>query len=231
MITMLTASAPTNTSHLLSGHTSSSVAAEAMQSVFGMSPHDWQEDTISHTITLAEDNSCAPLLLIWPTGGGKLAMRDTVGVILAGVVLTISPLLSLAADQTDKVGSSASQEFGNVMSFQLGKIQDRMNSRPLSRAFPIWPLIPHRLYLYVPCLKYLSTIHLAVSMSSLNDNSLVPFGQALFLLILVATAVPFAMSLTIICFLAFPGSALSPFSLASSLLAPVSFLTFVVLQL
>jgi superfamily II DNA helicase RecQ len=53
-----------------------------------------------------------------------LAVRDTVGVILAGVVLTISPLLSLSADQTDKVGSRASQEFEKVLSFNLNKIRD-----------------------------------------------------------------------------------------------------------
>jgi hypothetical protein len=48
-------------------------------------------------------------------------MRDTVGVILAGVVLTISPLLSLiAANQTDKVAMRASQEIGNVLSFSFG---------------------------------------------------------------------------------------------------------------
>jgi superfamily II DNA helicase RecQ len=51
-------------------------------------------------------------------------VRDTVGVILAGVVLTISPLLSLSADQTDKVGSRASQEFEKVLSFNLNKIRD-----------------------------------------------------------------------------------------------------------
>jgi superfamily II DNA helicase RecQ len=55
-------------------------------------------------------------------GGGKSAVRDTVGVILAGVTLTISPLLSLA---TDEVASRASQEFGNVISFHQDKTRDR----------------------------------------------------------------------------------------------------------
>jgi hypothetical protein len=53
-----------------------------MQSVFGMSPHDWQEDAITHIITLSKDNSCAPLLLVWPMGGGKSAVRDMVGFFL-----------------------------------------------------------------------------------------------------------------------------------------------------
>jgi superfamily II DNA helicase RecQ len=122
---MSTLPVPADTADLPSDHNSTTVVEEAMQSVFGMSPHDWQEHIIHHIITLAKDNSCAPFLLVRPTGGGKSAVRDTVGVILAGVVLTISPLLSLAADQTDKVGSRASQEFGNVLSFHLDEIRER----------------------------------------------------------------------------------------------------------
>jgi superfamily II DNA helicase RecQ len=129
---MSTLPAPTDTADLPSDHNSTTVVEEAMQSVFGMSPHDWQEDTIHHIITLAKDNSCAPLLLVRPTGGGKSAVRDKVGVILAGVVLTIPPLLSLAVDQTDKVGSRASQEFGNVLSFHLHEIRDRNEQQALA---------------------------------------------------------------------------------------------------
>jgi superfamily II DNA helicase RecQ len=117
MTAMQIAFAPADTSNRLTAATgTTTMAAEAMQSVFAMAPHDWQEVAISHILALAKDNSCALLLLVRPTGGGKLAVRDTVGVILAGIVLTISPLLSLAADQTDKVGSRASQEFLNYSS-------------------------------------------------------------------------------------------------------------------
>ena len=129
---MSTLPAPTDTADFPPDHNSTTVVEEAMQSVFGMSPHDWQEDTIHHIITLAKDNSCAPLLLGRPTGGGKSAVRDTVGVILAGVVLTISPLFSLAADQTDKVDSRASQEFGNVLSFHLDEIRDRNDQQAVA---------------------------------------------------------------------------------------------------
>jgi superfamily II DNA helicase RecQ len=59
-------------------------------------------------------------------------MRDTVGVILAGVVLTISPLLSLAAEQTDKVAMQASQEFSNVLSFHLDEIKDRAEQQAVA---------------------------------------------------------------------------------------------------
>jgi superfamily II DNA helicase RecQ len=97
-----------------------------------MAPHAWQEQDISHVIALAKDDLCAPLLLIRPTGGGKLAVRDTVGVILAGVVLTISPLLSLAGNQANKVGKQASQEFGNVVSFHLDKIKHTIKQQAVA---------------------------------------------------------------------------------------------------
>jgi superfamily II DNA helicase RecQ len=123
---MQTPTATADTTDCLTDLTgTTTVAAEAMQSVFGMSPHGWQEEMISHIIALFKNNSCAPLLLVRPTGAGKSAVRDTVGVIFAGVILTISPLLSLAADQANKVGSRASQEFGNVLSFHLDEIRDR----------------------------------------------------------------------------------------------------------
>jgi superfamily II DNA helicase RecQ len=102
-----------------------SVATEAMQTVFGVVPHAWQEQAISHMIALAKANSGTPWLLVWPTGGGKSAVRDTVGVILAGVTLTICPLLSLAADQNDEISTRASQAYGNILSFHLNEIRDR----------------------------------------------------------------------------------------------------------
>jgi hypothetical protein len=116
----------TDTDQPFSHSSGPTVASQVMQSIFGLVPHAWQEDVISHIFALAKDHSCAPLLLVQPTGGGKSAVRDTVGVILAGVVLTISPLLSLAADQTDKVTMQASKEFGNVLSFHLDEIKDRV---------------------------------------------------------------------------------------------------------
>jgi superfamily II DNA helicase RecQ len=115
---------PADTTDLLTHPSNTSVASETMLSVFGMMPHSGKEQVISHIITLSKEYCCAPLLLVRPTGGGKSAMRDTVGVLLAGIVLTISPLLSLAADQNDKVGRRASQQFGNVLSFHLNEIKD-----------------------------------------------------------------------------------------------------------
>ena len=94
---------PTDTGEPFTKPSSPNVAAWAMHSVFSLVPHDWQEEVILHILALVRDDTCAPLMFVRPMGGGKSAVRDTVGVILAGVSLTILPLLSLAADQTDKV--------------------------------------------------------------------------------------------------------------------------------
>jgi hypothetical protein len=78
---MIQTQQPTDTVDLLTDLSVTTVAAEAMHSVFGMVPHVWQEQVISHIIALAKNDLCAPLLPIRPTGSGKLAVRDTVGVI------------------------------------------------------------------------------------------------------------------------------------------------------
>jgi hypothetical protein len=57
---MSTLPAPANTADLSSDHNSTTVVEEAMQSVFGMLPHDGQEDTIHHIITLAKDLTPVP---------------------------------------------------------------------------------------------------------------------------------------------------------------------------
>ena len=44
-----------------------------------------------------------PILLIRSTGGGKSAVRDCIGFCIRGVIITVVPLLSLAADQNAKM--------------------------------------------------------------------------------------------------------------------------------
>ncbi len=75
---MIRTQQPTNAPVLLTNLSGTTVAADAMQSVFGLEPHAWQEQAISHITALAKEDSCAPLLLVRPTGVGKSAVRDTV---------------------------------------------------------------------------------------------------------------------------------------------------------
>jgi hypothetical protein len=129
---MISTQQPTDTADVSPNVSDTTIASEAMQNVFSMEPHEWQDEAISHIIALVKANSCAPLLLVRPTGGGKSAVRDTVAVILAGVVLTISPLLSLGSDQNEKIGMKASQEYGTVVSFHLDEIKERTEQQAVS---------------------------------------------------------------------------------------------------
>jgi superfamily II DNA helicase RecQ len=72
------------------------------------------------------------VLLIRPTGGGKSSVRDVYSVMCAGVPLTITPLLSLGADQTEKIRKYASKNGGPVHSFHLDELRCPQAQRLLS---------------------------------------------------------------------------------------------------
>jgi superfamily II DNA helicase RecQ len=77
-----------------------------------------------------------PILFVAPTGIGKSAVRDAVGLTTAGVVLTICPLLSLSADQTKKL-HSLTERHPNTEVFNLDNLanqaaQSRLSSQLLS---------------------------------------------------------------------------------------------------
>ncbi len=78
----------------------------AMHNVFGKMPYRWQLQIICHiSLMKTIDTSICPgaVLLVRPTGGGKSSVRDVYSVMCAGVSHTITPLLSLGADQTQKI--------------------------------------------------------------------------------------------------------------------------------
>jgi hypothetical protein len=61
---MMATQQSTDTDQPFSNSSGPTVASQAMQSVFGLVPHAWQESAILHMIALAKDDSCAPLLLV-----------------------------------------------------------------------------------------------------------------------------------------------------------------------
>jgi superfamily II DNA helicase RecQ len=76
----------------------------------GLHPREWQIEVVSHILEMAFHGVSAskpggpePVLLVRSTGGGKSAARDVAGFLCGGIVVTIVPLLSLAADQTTKL--------------------------------------------------------------------------------------------------------------------------------
>jgi superfamily II DNA helicase RecQ len=95
----------------------SELASEFMVDVLGNTPYQWQKDIIAHMAMMPIEHSgvdCGPILLVRPTGGGKSSVRDVYSLMNAGVSLTISPLLSLGADQEEKLKLKAKQQFGHV---------------------------------------------------------------------------------------------------------------------
>jgi superfamily II DNA helicase RecQ len=107
----------------------------AMHDVFGRIPYAWQVEIISHLSMMKKIGTFirpGAVLLIWPTGGGKSSVRDVYSVMCAGVSLTINPLLSLGADQTEKNWKNASQNGGPVHWFHLNELRCPQAQRLLS---------------------------------------------------------------------------------------------------
>jgi hypothetical protein len=54
----------------------------------------------------------ASILLIRPTGSGKVSVHDVYSIMCAGVSFVITPLLSLGADQAENIWRNASLYYG-----------------------------------------------------------------------------------------------------------------------
>jgi hypothetical protein len=106
-----------------------SLAKEAMLEVFGRDAYDWQLDINTRLSQMMIPNSGvdpAPVLLVRPTGGGKSSVRDLHTHMFGGISLTISPLLSLGADQESKINTNItiSQDNGCIVGIHLDEIHD-----------------------------------------------------------------------------------------------------------
>ena len=66
------------------------------------------------------------ILFIQPTGGRKSLVRYVYSAIFRGVSLTIVPILSIGADQKEKINIKAVQTVGRIISIQIDKISDMM---------------------------------------------------------------------------------------------------------
>eukprot|EP00978_Attheya_sp_CCMP212_P009965 scaffold23876_cov51-Attheya_sp.AAC.3 len=89
------------------------LASVSMLDVFDKIPFPWQEDVIAHmNLMMAKRNGIPPaaVLLVQPMGGGKSLVCDMFAVAHGGIHWSISPLLSLTADQGSKLNASAIQD-------------------------------------------------------------------------------------------------------------------------
>jgi hypothetical protein len=72
------------------------IVTAKMQGVFRVTPYPWQDEAIVPMALMNVSRgrvSCAPILLVRPTGGGKSLVRDVYSILNAIVCLTITLLL------------------------------------------------------------------------------------------------------------------------------------------
>jgi superfamily II DNA helicase RecQ len=80
--------------------------SSVMQKSYGKTPHQQQLDValpLMHMVKNTGGMYPSSFFCILPTGKGKPLVRDTISRLLCGVTVTISPLLSLSADQVSKL--------------------------------------------------------------------------------------------------------------------------------
>jgi superfamily II DNA helicase RecQ len=112
----------------------SEFASYYMKEVFGTTPYPWQLQVMAHLCCMGIPDSKidpAPVLLVRPTGGGKSSVRDVYSIMNGGFSLTITPLLSLGADQESKITLKARQTTGNVISVHLDEIRSPADQNTL----------------------------------------------------------------------------------------------------
>jgi superfamily II DNA helicase RecQ len=124
-------------------HRCSKMAKEVMEEVFERTPYPWQQKVIAHLCCMPLPDSGiypVPVLLVRLTGGGKSAVRDVYSVLNGGFLLTITPLLSLGADQEEKISKKAKQGTGTVVSVHLDEIRLLADQQALVNRLKLLPL-------------------------------------------------------------------------------------------
>jgi len=112
---------------------------------FNRTPHSWQIDAISHVVKMTLESGIShpsPVLCVRSTGGGKSAVRDTIGHVFHGVCLTITPLLSLGADQVAKLAATIQDKPGraSIKAYHLDEVRLTVDEFALRDALLSMPL-------------------------------------------------------------------------------------------
>jgi hypothetical protein len=107
-----------------------------MQHSFGKKPRDLQVKPCAALLAMAEsmgDSYPSTYVLIAPTSTGKSLIRDTIARILFGVYWTICPLLSLSADQTEKLNEYKEQYGDNgIRPIHIDEIEEEADIKALT---------------------------------------------------------------------------------------------------
>ena len=94
-----------------------------MEEVFECEPRPFQKEAISKLIKMSLGIlNPQPIFLCQPTGGGKSFVRDVFAASVGGITINIAPLLSLSADQNNKLKSKCKCK--NVHSLHLDEYND-----------------------------------------------------------------------------------------------------------
>jgi Superfamily II DNA helicase len=91
---------------------------------FGKIPYQWQTDVGTFVLGCHLLNSPLKLLLVRPTGGGKTLVFTSIAACIKGITLCITPLLSLGADQVQKIMSKTSETNKTIVGFHLDELND-----------------------------------------------------------------------------------------------------------
>jgi hypothetical protein len=100
----------------------------------GYPPYDWQSSSTKRLLQVAAKvptRSPTLIVLSQPTGGGKSSVRDVVGLMIGGVILTIVPLLGLSADQKTKLLAIKVKDPQRVHAYNLDELQDKATNAAL----------------------------------------------------------------------------------------------------
>ena len=115
--------------------------SSAFRDTHGFIPRDWQKSAASYLLeccTRPSNHKPQPVLLVRTTSGGKSAVRDVVGYCTSGVVITIVPLLSLAADQVNKLKHLEAKD-STVSAYNIDAIRNGDAKRRLQGALSSLP--------------------------------------------------------------------------------------------
>ena len=132
---------PAPTGNMFTNTMVKSIVSAAFYDAHDFTPRDWQISSASYLLECCRNPSRykpQPILLVHTTSGGKSAVRDVVGYSTSGVVITIVPLLSLAADQVNKLKLLESNN-PTVSAYNIDAICDGEAKRHLQVALSALP--------------------------------------------------------------------------------------------
>jgi superfamily II DNA helicase RecQ len=89
-----------------------------------------------NNITLANSPICSASDI---SRGGKSLVRDVYSILNAGICLTITPLLSLGADQVEKIGLKSNNSFGSIAAIHLDEIRVKHQQQAIVKVILLQP--------------------------------------------------------------------------------------------